>query len=82
MSCNLCGQEYRGLAGDCACTMYGYINVEEMPKEVREDYIRGQQEKERREARYKIWRIKARLRKWVWYGGLFILGTILGALAF
>ncbi len=79
-NCNLCGEPYAGMAGDCACTMFGYTYVEDIPAELLEAYRRGQAEKKRRELRYKAWRLRNRMPRWLWYGGMLILGMVLGAL--
>jgi hypothetical protein len=41
MPCNICGEEYRGLAGDCACTMYGYSDEAEFRREASEYDVRA-----------------------------------------
>lgn len=78
MACNLCGEEYMGMAGDCACTMYGYTEEEDIPAELIGAYRRGRSEKARRELRYKAWRNTARAREiapWVW---AFLVGLVIG----
>lgn len=42
MPCNLCGEPYRGLAGDCRCTNYG-MQFAETPVVTREQQIRQAQ---------------------------------------
>lgn len=47
MPCNICGEEYRGLAADCACTMYGYTDEAEFRREAGEVEIRGYERAQR-----------------------------------
>ncbi len=41
MPCCNCHEEYRGLAGDCACTMYGYSDEAEFRREAPEREVRA-----------------------------------------
>lgn len=78
MNCNLCGETYSGLAGDCACTMFGYTYEEDIPAELLEAYRRGQAEKKRRQLRYQAWRLRQRMPRWLWLIAAVVAGVLLG----
>lgn len=82
MPCNICGEEYRGLAADCACTMYGYTDEEEFRSDASEHdiqaYERAMRERERMDTTFVMQWIKpVVIPRWVGYIVLGIIGGII-----
>ncbi len=82
MPCNICHEQYRGLAGDCACTMYGYSDEAEFRSDASEHdiqaYERAMRERERMDNTFVMQWIKpVVIPRWVGYIVLGIIGGII-----